>query len=58
MITQVTDDEVEGRLQAQVRRVRELEEENIALREVIEILRKAVAYYAPVCASLLEREKG
>jgi hypothetical protein len=58
MTTQVADDEFEGRLQAQDRRIRELQEENVALREVNEILRKAVAYYAPVCASLLERERG
>ncbi|WP_321801037.1 hypothetical protein [Caballeronia sp. J97] len=45
MTTQAADDD-------QLRRITELEQENTALREVNDILRKAVAYYAP----LFERE--
>ncbi|SAK84051.1 hypothetical protein AWB76_05794 [Caballeronia temeraria] len=45
MTTQAADDDP-------LQRIARLEEENTALREVNDILRKAVAYYAP----LFERE--
>ena len=56
MTGQVANDDVEGTLQAQLRRISELEEENTALREVNDLLRKAVAFYAPVCAPLFPRD--
>jgi hypothetical protein len=45
MTTQAADDD-------QLRRIAQLEQENTALREVNDILRKAVAFYAP----MFERE--
>ncbi|SAK46178.1 hypothetical protein AWB79_01087 [Caballeronia hypogeia] len=56
MTGQVANDDDEGTLQAQLRRISELEEENTALREVNDLLRKAVAYYAPVSAALFPRD--
>jgi hypothetical protein len=56
MTTPSTHDDVEERLRAQLRRISQLEEDNAALREVNGILRKAVAYYAPLCAPLFAQE--
>jgi hypothetical protein len=53
--TQVADDDAEARIQSQLRRISQLEQENTTLKEVNDILQKAVAYYAPVSARLFER---
>jgi exonuclease VII small subunit len=42
----------EGRLHALESRISELEDENVALKEVNQILRRAVDYYAPMLARL------
>lgn len=54
--THFADGQVEGLLQSQLRRISQLEQENAALSEVNDILRKAVAYYARVCAQSFERD--
>ncbi|BAN26464.1 hypothetical protein [Caballeronia insecticola] len=56
MKTHSAADDAEDRHQSQLRRIAQLEEENAALKEVNAILRKAVAYYTPVCAPLFESD--
>ena len=55
MTTQIADD-LEERLQCQLRRISRLEADITALSEVNDILRKALTYYVPLCAALAERE--
>jgi hypothetical protein len=61
MTTQAANDDddvdIDGRFQCQLRRISLLEAENASLKEVNDILRKAVAYYRPICAALAERER-
>lgn len=55
VITYVADEDVEKRIQSPLLRISQLEQENTALREVNDILQKAVAYYVRVSARLFER---